>query len=125
LRRRWPVKNGTVRNKILLFVFLMIVLVSSALGQESNGVKVQGRVMSLDLYKNVITVNEKTFLLNSQTMIRDEKDHSAGMSRLKPEAWVYVVGENNSAIKKLVAKRIYLLPKYIERKERHLYPFMD
>ena len=118
-------KKGTVRSKVLLFAFLMLVLVSSALGQESNLVKVQGRVMSLDLYKNLIVVNEKVFVLNSQTMIRDEKDHSAGMARLKPEAWVYVVGENNSAIKKLVAKRIYLLPKYVERKERHLYPFMD
>jgi hypothetical protein len=103
----------------------MLVLVSSALAQESSLVKVQGRVMSLDLYKNVITVNEKVFVLNSQTLIRDEKDYSAGVDRLKPGVWVYVIGENNSAIKKLVAKKIYLLPKYIERKERQSYPFMD
>jgi len=120
-----PVKNGNVRNEVFLLVFLILVFVSPTLGQENNPVKVQGRVMSLDLYKNVITVNEKVFVLDSQTMIRDDKDYPAGMDRLRPEAWVYVVGENRSAIKKLVAKRIYLLPKFIGRKERNSYPFMD
>lgn len=81
--------------------------------------------MSLDLYRNVITVNERVFVLDSQTLIKDEKHHSISMDGLKPEAWVYVVGENNRTIKKLVAQKIYLLPRYIERKERHLYPFMD
>ena len=79
----------------------------------------------MDLDRNVMTVNERVFVLDSQTIIKDEKDHPISMDGLKPEAWVYVEGENNRAIKKLVAKKIYLLPKYIERKERHLYPFMD
>jgi hypothetical protein len=104
---------------------MLILLASSALAQEDKAVKIQGRVMSLDLYMNVITVNEKVFVLNSQTLIRDEKDYPVGVDRLKPEAWVYVVGEYDTTLKKRVARRIYLLPKYVERKERHQYLFMD
>ena len=81
--------------------------------------------MSLDLYKNVMIVNERVFVLDSQTSIKDEKDNPITYDRLKPEAWVYVEGKNNKAIKKLVAKKIYLLPKYVEKRERHLYPFME
>ena len=79
----------------------------------------------MDLYKNVMTVNERVFVLDPQTTIKDEKDYPIRIDRLKPEAWVYVEGKNNKAIKKLVAKKIYLLPKYIEKRERHLYPFME
>ena len=115
----------TLKNKIPLLAFFVLILSSSALAQDGNVVKVQGRVMSLDLYRNEIAVNERLFVLNSQTLIKDEKDSSIGMDRLKPKAWVYVVGENNRNVKKLVAKRIYLLPGYVEREKRHLYPFMD
>ena len=118
-------RNENVKRTIPLLVCLILVLSTSAFAQDSNTVKLQGRVMSLDLYRNVMTVNEKVFVLDSQTTIKDEKDHPISIDRLKPEAWVYVEGENNRAIKKLVAKKIYLLPKYVERKERHLYPFMD
>ena len=118
-------RNDSVKRTIPLLVYLILALSTSALAQDSNVVRVQGRVMSLDLYRNAVTVNEKVFVLDSKTTIKDEKDHPISIDRLKPEAWVYVVGENNKTIKKLVAKKIYLLPKYIERKERHLYPFMD
>ena len=118
-------RHKNIKETIPLLVFLMLILASSALAQDSNVVRVQGRVMSLDLYRKVMTVNEKVFLMDSQTTIKDEKDHPISIDRLKPEAWVYVEGENTRAIKKLVAKKIYLLPKYIEKRERHLYPFME
>lgn len=114
-----------LKNEIPLLFFFTLIFSISALAQETDVVKVQGRVMSLDFYKKEITVNEKVFALESQTLIKNEKDYSIVMDRLKPEVWVYVIGEYNRNIKKLVAKKIYLLPKYIERRERRQYPFMD
>lgn len=70
-------------------------------------------------------VNERLFVIDSKTRVRDEKDYSIMADRLKLQSWVYVEGENNKAIKKLVAKKIHLLPQYIEKRERHLYPFME
>ena len=118
-------RNKNVKRTIPLLVCLILILSTSAFAQDSNTVKLQGRVMSLDLYMNVMTVNEKVFVLDPQTTIKDEKDHPISMDRLKPESWVYVEGENNKAIKKLVARKIYLLPKYIEKRERRHYPFME
>ena len=118
-------RNENVKRTIPLLVCLILALSTSVYAQDSNVIRVQGRVMSLDLYRNVMTVNEKVFALDPQTTIKDEKEYPMSLDRLKPEAWVYVEGENNRAIKKLVAKKIYLLPKYIEKRERHLYPFME
>jgi hypothetical protein len=118
-------KNENVKRTIPLLICLILVLSTSAFAQDSDIVKLQGRVMSLDLYKNVMTVNERVFVLDPQTTIKDEKEYPMSLDGLKPETWVYVEGENKRALKKLVAKKIYLLPKYIEKRERHLYPFME
>jgi hypothetical protein len=37
---------------------------------------------------------------------------------------VYIKGEKDQNNKGIISK-IYLLPKYINQKERHLYPFME
>ena len=118
-------RHKAFKIKIPILFFSVFILATLALAQDTDIVKLQGRVMQLDLEKNVMTVNERLFVLDSQTSVRDEKDYPISVDRLKPEAWVYVEGENNKVIKKLVAKKIYLLPKYIEKRERHLYPFME
>jgi hypothetical protein len=119
------VRDKAFKIKIPLLVFSVFLFSTLALAQDSDIVKIQGRVMQLDLEKKVMIVNERLFMLDSQTTVRDEKDYRTTVDRLKLQAWVYVEGENNKTIKKLVATKIYLLPKYVERKERHLYPFMN
>ena len=118
-------RHKAFRIKIPLIVFSVFLFSTLSLAQDSDRMKIQGRVMQLDLEKNVMIVNERLFVLDSQTTVRDEKGYRTTVDRLKLQTWVYVEGENNKAIKKLVARKIYLLPKYVERKERHLYPFMD
>jgi hypothetical protein len=44
--------------------------------------------------------------------------------KFRAKTWVYIEGGNDSLKKKRLAKKIYLLPKYIGEKEKHLYPFM-
>jgi hypothetical protein len=118
-------RHKTFKIEIPLLFLSVFVLSTIALAQDGDTVKLQGRVMQLDLEKNIMIVNEKLFVLDSQTSVRDEKDYPITADRLKLQAWVYVEGKNNKAIKKLVAKKIYLLPKYIEKTERRLYPFME
>ena len=118
-------RHKAFKIRIPLLFFSVFILSTSALAQDTDTVKLQGRVMQLDLEKNVMIVNERLFVLDSQTSVRDEKDYPITVDRLKLQSWVYVEGKNNKAIKKLVAKKIYLLPKYVEKRERHLYPFME
>jgi hypothetical protein len=118
-------RHKVFKIRMSLLFFSVFILSTLALAQDTDTVKLQGRVMQLDLEKNVMIVNERLFVLDFQTSVRDEKDYPITVDRLKPEAWVYVEGKHNNAIKKLVAKKIYLLPKYIEKTERRLYPFME
>jgi hypothetical protein len=92
---------------------------------DKSIVRLQGRVMELDLKKNMIIVNERTFLFGPNTIFYNEKGSSITADRLRTKVWVYLEGTRHEADKKVVAEKIYLLPKYIHEKEKHLYPFIQ
>lgn len=106
---------------------VIIILATSVLGFAAEGgkIKVQGKVMELDLKQMVIVVCEKAFVLDQNTVVCNEKGSPIPNERLKPKAQVYIVAENDRVGKRLVAQRIYLLSKHISNKEKHLYPFMQ
>lgn len=108
-------------------VAVIIILATSAVvfAAEGDKIKVQGKVMELDLKKMVIVVCEKAFVMDQTTVVCNEKGSPIPNDRLKAQARVYIVGENDQASKRLVARKIYLLPKRIPGKEKHLYPFMQ
>jgi len=81
--------------------------------------------MELDLKKSMMIVNEKLFIWNPKTIFNDEKGKPITVEKLSTKSWVYIEGENDKVHKRVVAQKIYLLPKYIDRKERHRYPFMQ
>jgi len=108
-------------------VAVIIILATSAVvfAAEGDQIRVQGKVMELDLKKMVIVVCEKAFVMDQTTVVCNEKGSPIPNDRLKAQARVYIVGENDQASKRLVARKIYLLPKRIPGKEKHLYPFMQ
>ena len=108
-------------------VAVIIILATSVVGFAAEGdkIRVQGKVMELDLKKMVIVVNEKTFVMDQTTVVCNEKGSPIPSDRLKAKARVYIVGENDQVGKRLVARKIYLLSKRIPNKEKHLYPFMQ
>ena len=55
----------------------------------------------------------------------NEKGSSITADRLRTKVWVYIEGMRHNANKKVVAEKVYLLPKYIHEKEKHLYPFIQ
>ena len=107
---------------ILSFLLILPALTFSA---ERDSIKIQGFVMELNLKKSTLVVNEKMFIWNEKTVFNDEKGSPVKLEKLKAKSWVYIEGENDRANKRWIAKKIYLLPKYIDRKELRLYPFIQ
>jgi hypothetical protein len=47
------------------------------------------------------------------------------VDKLRAKTWVYIEGMKDNIKKRAIAEKIYLLPKYIHEKEKHLYPFIQ
>ena len=107
---------------IISFLLIFSALTFSA---ERDSVKTQGIVMELNLKNNTFVVNEKRFLWNGQTALNNEKGTPVKLEQLKAKSWVYIEGDYDKAHNRWIAKKVYLLPKYIDRKELHLYPFIQ
>lgn len=105
-------------------VLLLTVFCPLVLAEEVSVVRLQGAIMELDLKKNILIVNERVFVCDQKTTFHNEKGVPVGIEKLRVKSWVYIEGERDEARKRLVAKKIYLLPRYIGRKERRLYPFI-
>ncbi len=110
---------------ILLTILFLLTFSALTFASDTNIVKMQGFLMSFDLKKNTVVINEMTFVWDQNTVFNNEKGSSVTVDKLKIKTWVYIEGENDKVHKRWVAKKIYVLPKYIEPKERHLYPFIQ
>jgi hypothetical protein len=124
-------KGGIIVKKNLFILGGMILICSSVFtlftltyGIDENIVKTQGRIMTLDIKKNMMIVNENIFVWNQNMAIYNDKGSPITIDKLKPKTWIYIEGERDKNNKRIINK-IYVLPKYISQKERHLYPFME
>lgn len=108
-----------------MFLTILFSLFISSLTFAGNKdiVTFQGVVTELDWKNKIITVNERTFAFDQNTIVHNEKGSPIPPSNLKTKTWVFVEGVKDKSQKKLATK-IYLLPKYIDEKEKHLYPFI-
>ena len=108
----------------ILFTILFSLLISSlTFAADKDIVTFQGVVTELDWQKKIITVNERSFSFDKNTVVHNEKGSLIPQDHLRTKTWVFVEGVKDKHQKK-VAKKIYLLPKYIDEKEKHLYPFI-
>ena len=114
-----------MKKGILLSVFFLLIFSALTFAEDINIVKIQGVVMSLDLKKSTVVINEMTFVWDQQTAFHNEAGSPITMDKLRTKGWVYIEGEHDKAYKRWVAKKIFLLPKFIGRKELHLYPFIE
>jgi hypothetical protein len=119
------VRKDCLKRIMLLTFFLVIVIAPRAVASERDGIGTQGQVMEVDLKKHVLVINERPFVLTEKTLVQDVKGAPVPMDKLKPKAWVYIVGVMDKAHQRVYASRIYMLPKYIGAKERNLYPFFQ
>ena len=80
--------------------------------------------MAVDLKKHTMVVNERMCLWNRETVINNDRGTPAALDQLKAKSWVYVEGIYDKAHHRVLAKTIYLLPKYVEKKDKGQYPFI-
>jgi hypothetical protein len=92
---------------------------------EGDIVKLQGVIMSIEVKQNRMVVNEGLFTWNEKTMISNAKGSPITIDKFKPKAWVYIEGVNDKKNKRIVIEKIYLLPKYVAKKEKQSYPFIQ
>ncbi len=117
----------TLRISMRITITMILFLLSSsvALASEEENIRIQGVMMSLDLKRNVMIVNEKLFTFNQDTAVHNDRGGAIPIDRLKPNTWVYIEGLRDGTNKGIVVRKIYLLPKYIKEKEKHLYSFIQ
>ncbi len=111
---------GLLSATIFLFVIPALTFAS-----EKDIIRIQGRVMELDLKNNRMIVNERTFIWDQNTVFYNEKGSPITLDKLRTKTWVYIEGWRDSTKKRVLAEKIYLLPKYIPEQEKPLYPFMQ
>jgi hypothetical protein len=118
------VKNSDIR-KIIIFVVSSIIIFSiSTFASAQERYRNQGSIMAMDLTKNTMIVNERHFVWNQNTAFYSSKGSLTGIEEFKRKSWVYIEGTIHRDNIILIEK-IYLLPKYVGKKERNRYPFME
>jgi len=111
-------------KKVTLPFFLVFLFSGLTFAADKDIVRFQGVVMDLDLKKNVMVVNERTIAWDQNTLIHNEKGSPIPVDKLTTKTWVYIEGVKDRARTRVMAKKIYFLPKYIHGNEKHLYPFI-
>ncbi len=110
----------------MLFISSYLFIFSTlAFALEEDITNIQGMIMDLDVKKSTMIVNEKLFVWSQNTAIFNDKGTPITIDQFKPKAWVYIQGEREKNNKRIIIHKIYLLPKYIDKKERLRYPFME
>lgn len=117
------VKSILCPRIIFLVIFLSLFISFLTFAADKDIVAFQGMVMELDWKKKMITVNERSFAFDQNTIVLNEKGSPIAPENLKTKTWVLIEAVKDKSQKK-VAKKIYLLPKHIDGKEKHLYPFI-
>jgi hypothetical protein len=114
-----------MKKGFLLTVFFLLFFSVLTFAEDISIVKMQGVMMSVDLKKSTVVINERTFSWDQHTTFHNEQGSPIKIDKLRTKGWVYIEGENDKVHKRWVAKKIYLLPKFIESKNLHLYPFIE
>lgn len=77
-----------------------------------------------DLKKGYLFINEMRVNIDQKTRVIDHQGRLIPISELKPKRWVYMETEQNPSKKMIKATKIYLLPHYVNPKEKQNFSFM-
>ncbi len=113
------------KGKIILIVLITLAVSALTFASDRGIVKLQGVVMAVEMKKNIVTVNERSFVCGRHTIIYNEKGAPASLDRLKVSGWVYIEAVRERGTQRNIAEKIYIIPKYIDEEEKHLYPFIQ
>jgi hypothetical protein len=109
----------------MLAIVSVLALAALTSAGEKGMVKFQGVVMSVDLKKRTMIVNEKECVWSPKTDLFDAKGSVVSYERLKPRTWVYIEGERDVRKRRIMIQKFHVLPKRIDDKEKRHYPFIN
>ena len=108
----------------ILIGILLVGLRGPSFAKENQVVRTQGLINpGGNLKAGYLLINEMRVHLDVSTSIKDAWGNVISATELKARNWVYLEMERNGA-NQLKAKRIYLLPHYVNPEERKSFAFM-
>jgi len=121
-------KNRKRRFKWFTLIGLIILLYQSPLSLAATGgnvLRTQGLINSEgNLKAGYLLINEMRVYIDKMTKVMDHREVPISITELKPKKWVYMEIEKDPSQKIIKARKIYLLPYYVNPKERQRFSFM-
>ncbi len=96
---------------ILTLSILILLFCLQAFAAEEGIMRLEGSLMRIDLQKNTMVVNEKTFIWDKKTIFLNESGAPFTPDQLKLDREVYIEGERIGQKRLFLIKEIRLLPK--------------
>ena len=122
-------EKWTFRTKLDLVLIGCIIFFAAhlALAKESNVLRTQGLINpGGSLKAGYLVINETIVYIDKRTQVMDHRETPISITEFQPKRWVYMEVEKDQNKKARVrAKKIYLLPHYINPEERKNFPFMN
>ena len=114
--------------KIKLFVWVGCVLLfmtTFCFANENSTLRTQGLINPGGNPKaGYLLINEMKIYIDQKTQLMDIHKGSIPLSEFRPKRWVYLEIEKDPNEKKFIARKIYLLPHYVNPKEKGRFSFM-
>lgn len=96
------------------------------LAKDGNVLRTQGLINPGGKLKSgYLIINEMRVNIDKTTKVMDHRETPIPITELQPKRWVYMEVEQDQSQKTTRAKKIYLLPRYINPEERKNFPFMN
>jgi hypothetical protein len=109
---RQTVKTKSFYKIVTLTLFILTLLFSlKAFAVEEGILRLEGSLMRIDLQKNMMVVNEKTFIWDKKTIFLNESGAPVTPDQLKLDRKVHIEGERMGQKRAFLIKEIRLLPK--------------
>jgi hypothetical protein len=109
---RQTVKTKSFYKIVILTLFILTLLFSLRASAAEEGIlRLEGSLMGIDLQKNMMVVNEKTFIWDKKTIFLNESGAPVTPDQLKLHRKVHIEGERMGQKRLILIKEIRLLPK--------------
>ncbi len=120
------IKNKITRGQ-LLFLIGWGILLSTPLvfATESHVLRTQGLINPGGNFKSgYLFINEMKIYIHKTTRLMNHREIDIPINEFQPKRWVYMEIEKDQNGKIIVAKKIFLLPHYVNSQEKRKFPFM-
>jgi hypothetical protein len=110
--------------RLLIQLFILSIALPS-FGADGEVMRTQGLINpGGSLKTGYVLINEMRVYIDKTTQVLDHRGVSIQTTELKPKRWVYIETVKDPIKKIMVAKKIYLLPHYVNPEQRRKFAFM-